>query len=307
MYRQTTWALLLLCFSISSCRTVSTETWDVAARGHYDAGRYSQAYDVVRRAANTGDPVAMKRMGGICAQEFPLGYSSEERAIVNAQRDLCEVWTREELDTQAVKWFLMAANKGDAEAQYLLGMMYYHGDGVGEKDIEEGTVSRNGSSKEDMRRENLNMARRWLEQAALNGVVKAQEQLASIKQDEVAAREAQRINAQQEERARKEAQELTRFCRNRNTPLDAPLPQKLYAGQCYLAENTVAISARLGANGQPQYVYERQLEAMLGRISNSNVQRFALRAAVAAYQSPERANGDLACKWTLRTCLQLVE
>lgn len=131
-----------------------------------------------------------------------------------------------------------------------------------------------------------------------------------VREQELKRAEAER--AQREaviaERERiQEAEELTRFCRNRNTPLDAPLPQKLYAGQCYLAENTVAISARLGANGQPQYVYERQLEAMLGRIRNSNVQRFALRAAVAAYQSPERANGDLACKWTLRTCLQLVE
>ena len=118
---------------------------------------------------------------------------------------------------------------------------------------------------------------------------------------------AERERIQREQQEKREAEELTRFCRNRNTPLDAPLPQKLYAGQCYLAQNTVAISARLGANGQPQYVYERQLEAMLRRIRNSNVQRFALRAAVAAYQSPERANGDLACKWTLRTCLQLVE
>lgn len=37
---------------------------------------------------------------------------------------------------EAVKWYLRSANKGDADGQYRLGVMFYRGDGVEKSNIE---------------------------------------------------------------------------------------------------------------------------------------------------------------------------
>ena len=70
----------------------------------------------IRRLAEQGDTEAQGRLGAIYAYSQGVGVPQD--------------------DAEAVRWFRLAADQGQADAQFLLGAMYANGEGVPKDEAE---------------------------------------------------------------------------------------------------------------------------------------------------------------------------
>jgi len=101
-------ALVLVGLSISDARADTNTGWAA-----YRAGKYLQALKELQSQANAGDPTAAYYLGTVYSDGLAV------------RRDYQE----------AAKWYRRAAEKGQVEAQFVLGFLYLNGAGEEAKGI----------------------------------------------------------------------------------------------------------------------------------------------------------------------------
>jgi len=122
-------------------RTVDTELADQAAtesKADVAESRDPSKLEALRRRVRNGDPVAQVELANILFEEQPPRHEegmhwlrkAAERDNARAQR--LYAWSlvalrREDAANEAVTWLARAANQGDIESQYDLGLILYEG------------------------------------------------------------------------------------------------------------------------------------------------------------------------------------
>jgi TPR repeat protein len=133
------WATLAVCIAgCASSPTDSPEALVTRAEAHHKAGDTIKAYRLYHRAAEAGSWKAQYalgdfyRMGGFSTTDSTLADTYIR--FVAKREETSEVWHR-----RAVSTIRQAADEGDPEAQYNLGILYLYGslNGVGQSVIEE--------------------------------------------------------------------------------------------------------------------------------------------------------------------------
>lgn len=109
--------------------------WD-----YFTKGQYQQAFAPLKKKAEQGHSEAQYAIGWmyqlgkgtVSDQKIALEWyqKAAQQGHLSAQNNLCTVYLGLRNFNDALTWCEKAANQGHQKAQFLLGMMYYNGQGV---------------------------------------------------------------------------------------------------------------------------------------------------------------------------------
>jgi uncharacterized protein len=144
-FRKVAYLILVLSFSLASCRSKTPQGGDFqAGMDAYAEGDYKAALEKWRPLAEAGDPAAQTNLGFLYYEGKGVAQNHEEalkwyrKAALTGYPDAAfnlgvaysEGKGVQADKTQALHWYQLAADSGYAPAQVILGNIYFRGDGI---------------------------------------------------------------------------------------------------------------------------------------------------------------------------------